>query len=152
MGTLVHGHYVGNYPSPEYMSWMSMIQRCTNPKHEAYRLYGGRGIRVCHRWRQFKNFFVDMGRRPSKRYTLERKNSNRGYSLSNCRWATWEEQSRNRAANHRLTFRGRTRCLTDWAKEIGLSKTTLRMRLVSGWSVAQALTTKKGVYRKKEKR
>ena len=73
-----------------------MRQRCENPKHKSYPLYGGRGIKVCRRWKQsFEAFFADMGDRPSPKMTIDRKNNNKGYSKSNCRWATYSEQRKN---------------------------------------------------------
>lgn len=77
-----------------YTSWECMVQRCTNPKNPNFRKYGKRGITICKRWRRFECFLADMGRRPLGK-TLERKNNNRGYKPSNCRWATRKEQRAN---------------------------------------------------------
>jgi hypothetical protein len=83
--------------TPEYRSWQMMKNRCYNPKARDYRYYGERGITVCKKWREsFACFLADMGRRPSPAHTLDRKNPARGYMPSNCRWATREEQARNR--------------------------------------------------------
>lgn len=73
-----------------------MIQRCTNPKRESWHLYGGRGIKVCERWRIFKDFAFDMGPRPSMKHTLDRMNPNGNYEPGNCRWATPKEQTETR--------------------------------------------------------
>lgn len=83
--------------SPEYRSWQMMKNRCLNPKARDYRYYGGRGIKICRRWQDsFEAFLEDMGRKPTPAHTLDRKNSDGPYNLRNCRWATREEQSRNR--------------------------------------------------------
>jgi hypothetical protein len=81
----------------EYMAWRDMKSRCFNPKHKNYPGYGGRGITVCQRWLEsFENFYADMGLKPAKGYSIERKENNGNYEPSNCKWATKSEQSRNR--------------------------------------------------------
>lgn len=79
-----------------YNVWGSMLQRCRNPRHRAFHNYGGRGIRVCDRWLDFRNFFADMGHAPAG-LTLDRINNDGHYSPENCRWATWSTQNRNKA-------------------------------------------------------
>lgn len=75
-----------------YQVWATMIQRCQNPLAASYKNYGGRGIAVCERWRDFINFHTDMGDPPEGK-TLDRYPNNDGnYELDNCRWATREEQ------------------------------------------------------------
>lgn len=76
-----------------------MLARCNNPKEKAYRFYGARGISVCERWNVFENFLADMGERVNKDLTIDRINPFGNYEPSNCRWATKQEQSRNRRNN-----------------------------------------------------
>lgn len=91
-----HGHG-GRNASPEYRSWCHLIDRCENPNSEDYANYGGRGIRVCERWRNsFEAFLEDMGERPSPKHSIDREDVNGHYEKSNCRWATASQQSRNR--------------------------------------------------------
>lgn len=79
-----------------YGSWVSMIERCTNPKNQAYVYYGARGITVCKRWlNSFEAFRADMGPRPFRK-TLDRKDNDGNYEPGNCKWATAKEQGANK--------------------------------------------------------
>lgn len=130
---------------PEYVAWNAMRQRCNNPKAENYQWYGGRGIRVSERWsgrHGFANFLADMGRRPSERHTLDRKDPDGNYEPGNCRWATMKEQSNNRRVRRDailLTLDGVTRPVAEWARLYRLKSETLVRRLQRGLKPRQAL-------------
>jgi hypothetical protein len=78
-----------------YRCWCAMLQRCFYPNGQAYSRYGGRGITVCERWRNFVNFLADMGE-PPRGKSLDRIDNDKGYSPENCRWATHAQQNLNR--------------------------------------------------------
>jgi hypothetical protein len=86
----------GLYGTPSHVSWVAMLSRCRNPHNCKFPLYGGRGIRVCARWRRsFLEFYKDMGPRP-KGTTLDRRHSDGNYTKRNCRWATALQQAQNK--------------------------------------------------------
>lgn len=91
-----HGHCRRGKKSITYVTWQCMKARCLNPNHVRYPDYGGAGITLARRWLSFKNFFRDMGRRPSRKHTLDRIDPTKGYSKKNCRWATPKQQAKNR--------------------------------------------------------
>ena len=123
---------------PEHNVWRAMLYRCSCISDP---LYGGRGIKVCARWRRsFANFLADMGRRPSPAHSLDRYPDQDGdYKLTNCRWATSRQQTRNKRTNRILSIGGRKQPLCDWAEEAGILTDTIEWRLRKGWRPQQAV-------------
>lgn len=137
-----HGHERGCGKSPTYRTWFAMLARCHNPNSTAYKRYGGRGIKVCERWRNsFAAFLEDMGERPQK-HSIDRWPNNAGnYEPGNTRWATAAQQAANKRSRAMLiSHQGETGTLKQWAAIAGLSDRTIRQRLRNGWSVSDALT------------
>ena len=128
-------------------TWSRIWTRCTNPNADNWAYYGGRGIRVCDRWKSFEAFVADMYPSYEEGLTIERNDSDGPYSPENCRWATMAEQVVNRRSNRRVTFQGRTQTISQWAAELGLDYFTLRKRLNRGWPVERALTAPVMSYR-----
>ena len=92
-----HGNNRANKSTREYNSWVGLINRCKNQNQKSFKDYGGRGIKVCKKWRNsFAAFLADMGPRPVGT-TLDRKNADGNYHKRNCRWATAMQQRHNRS-------------------------------------------------------
>lgn len=110
------------------------------PSQDSFPLYGGRGIKVSEAWRSFEQFLSDVGEQPAG-CSIDRIDPDGNYEPGNCRWASGLEQLRNKRNNNRLTFNGRTMCISAWADEVGLKARTLRARIYDhGMSVEEALT------------
>lgn len=96
----IHGHRRRHRSSPTYVSWLMMNQRCRNRRHKSYEDYGGRGILVYFEWigrGGFLQFLADVGKRPSRRHTLDRIDPNGHYEPGNVRWATKSVQNSNKS-------------------------------------------------------
>lgn len=128
----------GMAKTPIYYAWCTMIARCTNPNHEAWANYGGRGITVCDRWRDFAKFYADMGDRP-RGMSIDRIDNNLGYSPENCRWATRAQQSRNRRGRLVVRIGDTEKTLAEWADESPLALGTIWARLKKGRDPAEAV-------------
>ena len=133
----------GQSLSKTYRIWQQILQRCLNPKSDAFKHYGGRGIKVCDRWLAWKNFLVDMGERPAG-LSINRKDNNGPYCKQNCEWTTQAQQRRNSRSNIILTVRGVTGCMTDLCNHFNVSFQVARRRFRHGWSAEASLFTKGG--------
>lgn len=124
-----------------YHIWQQLHQRCENPKAPSYENYGGRGIKVCERWKSFDNFVADMGIRPDG-YSIDRIDNDGNYKPSNCRWATTKQQLNNRRNNRVLELNGERKTIAEWADQLGVRWNLIRCRVDRyGWSIERALTT-----------
>ena len=139
----VHASTHQSTGTPAWHSWRGMLDRCRRENSTSWERYGGKGIKVCDRWQGengFENFLIDMGER-SEGKTLDRIDSKGDYCPENCQWSTPRQQRLNTSKTHWLTHKGKTMCLSDWAKELGINRNTLRRRLDKGWSVEKTLDT-----------
>lgn len=124
----------------EFRTWSGMMRRCYNKEEKSYKSYGGRGIIVCDRWHDFFLFLEDVGKKPTTRHSLGRRNNNGHYEPSNCSWETQLEQNNNKRTNRLIEFRGVTKSASQWSVITGIKRNTIVFRLNSGWSANDILT------------
>jgi hypothetical protein len=125
-----------------YMTWNRMLSRCYNAKLERYPRYGGRGITVCERWKNFENFFNDMGYAPSPKHSLGRINNDGNYEPSNCQWETQEQQYSNTSKTIYVMFNNKKVKLMDLCKTYNIKRSTLSQRISDGVPAEIAVTYK----------
>ncbi len=122
----------GKIGTRTYTIWKRMKERCSNPNHDSYRKYGGRGIAVCQRWaKSFVDFLSDMGEAP-RNCSIDRIDTLGNYEPGNCRWATSKEQSRNARHNVWVEVHGERMIATDAAAVLGISISTISKRISQG--------------------
>lgn len=135
-----HGNAIRKNVSKEYIAWCNAKARCHSSTSSSFSYYGEMGIKVCKRWYDsFENFLIDMGKCPVG-FSLERKDPNKNYMPSNCKWASHYDQMNNTRRNRFLTFNGKTLTMSQWEKETGIKQSTIKIRLSRGVSIAEALT------------
>lgn len=141
--SVTHGHNRNRKPSKTLQSYRHAKSRCINVDDPKYSNYGARGIKMCNEWlADFSAFLRDMGECPHG-MTLDRIDNDGNYEPGNCRWATPNEQAQNRSDQWWITHNGQRKKAREWAKELNLSLSTLRVRRRSGWSVAEILAPRK---------
>lgn len=128
----------------EYATWRSIKSRCYLLTEKDYRRYGGRGIRVCDRWKNsFSAFLSDMGKRPSDSHSIDRIDNDGDYCPENCRWATMKEQMQHTSICRFITWKGQTKNIAQWAEHLGINRRTLWDRINNGLPLEKAFSTKK---------
>lgn len=137
-----HGHKRRGAVSAEYRTWLGMKRRCEDASYKDYPNWGGRGIVVCERWREsFDLFLADMGPRPSRSHSIDRKDSNGPYSPGNCRWATAAGQGETKRTNVAVTARGRSfESLAAACRHFGVSVSVASMRIRAGIDAETAVS------------
>jgi hypothetical protein len=144
-----HGYNKKGAKTRIYSIWEHIIQRCRNKNHKAYKNYGGRGIKVCNRWLDFKNFLKDVGEIP-KGMEIDRINNDKGYSPKNFRLVTHQENNRNKRNNHIIPYNNKKYCLIELAEEYNINPHVLRSRLKLGWPIKKALITPVKKYKRRK--
>lgn len=120
----------GKHKDRVYNIYKGIKQRCYNKNNAAFPHYGGRGILMCDRWKDsFENFYSDMGDPPTDKHQIDRINNEDVYSPENCHWTTADVQSKNKRNTRLITYQGKTQCLKDWSKELGINYLTLCYRI-----------------------
>ena len=134
--------------------WRGMKQRCYKPKSQGYRWYGARGITICDEWREdyqaFKSWALENGYADD--LTIDRIDSDGNYEPSNCRWATYKQQSETSRNPYTLTPRpaeargvkyeinGEWHTIPDWCSLYGKDDHLVRYRIKHGYTLEEALT------------
>ena len=136
-----HGGCLDYRISRLYTIRANMLQRCYNQNNTHYKDYGGRGIAVCSEWRKsfaaFRDWALANGYRDN--LSIDRIDNNGGYSPSNCRWITMDEQKRNRRGCIMITAFEKTMTLAEWSREVGVPSSTIKNRLGRGMTPEKAL-------------
>lgn len=128
-----HGHTSNGKTTSEFRAWCHMIDRTTNANNKSWDMYGGRGITMCERWRDFENFLADIGPKPSPQHSIDRIDNNGNYTPENCRWATASQQNNNTRGNVRFTFYGKDRTVAEWSKITLVPVGAIHKRLKLNW-------------------
>jgi hypothetical protein len=133
-------------------SWSDMMRRCRSPNYANAHWYRERGVDVCVEWEDPEVFFQwarSSGYRDD--LTIDRVDNNKGYFPANCRWATRQEQARNRRSNVLLDAFGETRKVFEWTEDprCKVKKAdVIHERLRNGWSGQEAISIPLGQSRR----
>ena len=137
----------GKSKSRLYYIWRDMLNRCYNKSVSDYPNYGGRGIVICEEWKEDFQAFYDWsmtnGYNPDAKrgiYTLDRKDVDKDYSPSNCRWVNVKTQQNNRRNNVRIEYNGTIYTLAQLSEVTGVPYKTLHRRIRSlKWDIERAV-------------
>ena len=122
-----------------YPSYVAMKGRCLNPNKSDYSYYGARGVSVCQRWiDSFESFVEDMGPRPQGT-SLDRIDVQGDYEPANCKWSTHYEQMNNTRSVRLIEYKGKVLSIAQWARFVGMDKSTLHYRLDHDFTVGESL-------------
>ena len=136
-----HGATTNKDETIEYIAWKAMKNRCYCKSYTGYKNYGGRGIKVCKKWlNDYPAFLKDVGKRPSKKHSLDRIDNDGDYEPCNVRWATRKVQRRNARNVQPITLDGETKLIVEWAEISKVPEESIRSRIfIMGWDVRRAI-------------
>ena len=136
-----------------YFVWKELRHRCSNKNHKSYANYGGRGIRVCKEWENFKVFYdwaIENGYKEEtlengkNKLTIDRIDVNGNYEPTNCRFITNKEQARNKRNNVKVIYNGEEELLFDLCERFNIDYSLVYNRVkVYKWDIEKALTEPK---------
>ena len=125
-----------------YKTWTGMLRRCNDPNDFGYYNYGGRGIKVCDKWKDVGNFLLDMYPTYKEGLELDRINVNGDYEPDNCRWITRKQNMNNTRRSRYIEYNGIIKTVSEWSDELNIPYKRLLARL-NNWSVEKSFTYKK---------
>lgn len=132
-----------------YKTWERIKYVCNVHTSGCYYKYGSKGIKVCKHWNKFENFQDDMYESylehtkefGEKNTQIDRIDCTKDYKPSNCRWVTLVEQANNKRNTRYVTYKGETKSISDWAREVGIKRSNLYRRIFDyKWDLDRAMT------------
>jgi len=125
-----------------YKIWANMKSRCNNPNASHYEYYGGKGIKICEEWHDFKAFQIWAANNGySDGLTIDRIDNDKDYCPDNCRWITKRQQASNKSNNQKVSYLGKTMTIAEWSNETKLSYYALIQRFHLGWDSEKMFNT-----------
>lgn len=140
--SVTHGMSSVGKATPEYRAWLSIKERCLNPKSKSYYQYGGRGIKVFDEWvNNFIPFYKYVGKRPTSKHSIDRFPNNDGdYEPNNVRWATPIEQASNKRITRFLTHNNVTNHVSGWARILNVHRSSILVHLKNGKTISDIIS------------
>ena len=126
-----------------YEIWKNMKYRCYNENDNRFKHYGGKGVKVCNEWKDdylsFRNWSMTSGYNDN--LSIDRINNDGDYKPSNCRWVDNKTQANNQSRNRILTYKGKSKTMSEWADYLGLTYGAMNHRVQRNWSMERIVNT-----------
>lgn len=138
-----HANPSYNWNEKLYRVWGTMKSRCNNPKHDKYKYYGAKGVKVCELWTnsyaEFRKWSYENGYADGM--SIERLDNGKGYCPENCTYIPLKDQHINQSYGNQITIDGVTKNTLEWAQHYKISYKTVQYRIHGmGWDPIKALT------------